>query len=101
MKSSQSASEPHLKDLVYLRGVAMYWYELGLMLELSDSDLHIIEADSKGDTMRCAREMFRTWLKISPNPTYEQLTRALVEIKQNELAEQIIKKYGKQCIQVT
>ena len=99
-KSSQSAPEPHLKDLVHLP-LAPYWYELGLMLELSPSDLKTIEVDQRGSIMRCAIEMFSIWLNISPSPTFEQLTRALLKIGQKEVAEQIIKKYGKQCIQVT
>ena len=82
-----------LKDLV-LVSVAE-WYDLGLQLGVEDEDLDVIKRDNPGNLKACKREMFRAWLKITPNPSYQQLVEALTAVGDVREANQLRKKYGK------
>ena len=86
-----SLPEPVLKDLALIK--VSDWYVVGLQLELDDKDLDDIERDF-GDSRRCRREMFKLWLKTSPNPTYAQLAKALMLAEEETLAHRICQKYG-------
>ena len=88
-----SLPEPVLKDVALIK--VSYWYVMGLQLDdkdLDDKDLDDIERDF-GDSRRCRREMFKLWLKTSPNPTYAQLARALILAEEETLAHRICQKW--------
>ena len=87
-----SLPEPTLRNLDLIK--VSDWYGVGLQLELDDQDLGDIKKNCCGDNKECRREMFRLWLKTSPNPTYAQLAKALVLAEEETLAHRICQKYG-------
>ena len=67
--------KPQLKDLVLVQTTK--WYNLGLQLGIEVTELDVIEENNPKDIDACKRKMFKTWLKITPNPSYQQLVEAL------------------------
>ena len=88
--------EPQMKDLVLIK--VTEWYELGLQLGVKDAELEEIEKNNRGDLKACRRNMFRAWLRITPNPSYQQLAEALVAVGEAKEADLLRKKYSKSCV---
>ena len=91
--SSSPHSVPQLKDLVLVRAVE--WYDLGLQLGVENAELKVIQKNNPGDLRACRREMFEAWLRITPNPSYQQLVEALLAVGETNEVECLCKKYGK------
>ena len=85
--------EPQMKDLVLIK--VTEWYELGLQLGVKDAELEGIEKDNQRDLKSCRRNMFRAWLRITPNPSYQQLAEALMAVGEEREADLLCKKYSK------
>ena len=85
--------KPQLKDLVLVKTTA--WYDLGLQLGIEDTDLDVIEENNPKDINTCKRKMFKAWLKITPNPSYQQLVEALQTVGEISEANHLCKKYSK------
>ena len=73
---------------------AVVWYDLGLQLGVEDAELEAIEKYNPGSLRACRREMFKAWLRITPNPSYQQLVEALLEVGEITEADHLCKKYG-------
>ena len=58
------------------------WFNLGMYLGVSDSDLKEIEREQRGRVQDCKREMLVKWLNSSDDCTKEQLINALWETTQ-------------------
>jgi hypothetical protein len=71
------ANLPKLLNL--LTSASTKWFDLGLQLDIDYTILTNIEQDSHHQTWVCFREMLATWLKITPNPSWENLLAALKE----------------------
>ena len=84
---------PQMKDLVLIK--VTEWYELGLQLGVEDTELEVIEKDNRGDLKACRRNMFRAWLRITPNPSHQQLVEALMAVGEGKEADLFCKKYSK------
>ena len=84
---------PQLKDLVLIK--VTEWYELGLQLGVEDAELEEIEKNNRGDLKASRRNMFRAWLRITPNPSYQQLAEALMAVGEAKAADLLCKKYSK------
>ena len=85
--------KPQLKDLVLVQTTK--WYNLGLQLGIKDTELDVIEQNNSKDIDVCKRKMFQTWLRITPNPSYEQLVEALKTVGEISEADHLCKKHGK------
>ena len=85
--------KPELKDLVLVQ--TMKWYNLGLQLAIKDTELDVIEENNPKDIDTCKRKMFQAWLRITPNPSYQQLVEALLAVGEISEADHLCKKYGK------
>ena len=85
---------PLLKDLVLVQ--VAEWYDLGLQLGVEDEELDVIKKNNPGNLRACKREMFRKWLRITANPSYQQLVEALKAVGDVKEADQLSKKYGKE-----
>ena len=85
--------KPQLKDLVLVRTTK--WYNLALQLGIEDTELDVIEENNPKDIDACKRKMFKTWLRITPNPSYQQLVEALQTVGEITEADRLCKKYGK------
>ena len=78
----------------------MEWYDLGLQLGVENAELKVIQKNNPGDLRACRREMFEAWLRITPNPSYQQLVEALQEVGEINEAGRLCKKYGKYILAV-
>ena len=77
--------------LKFLLPIAADWQNIGVFLQISDSDLKQIESDYSGRCRDCVREMIRKWLKqVNPAPSWKNLAEA-VEIIDPGIAERILK----------
>lgn len=87
-----STPKPTLKELVKVK--VTNWYNLGLQLDIDDDELQAIGCNNPQDQDSCKRGMFRKWLKKSPQASYTQLIRALVDIGDVNEADILCKKHG-------
>ena len=90
---STAPVKPQLKDLVLLQTTK--WYNLGLQLGIEDTELDVIEENNPKDIDACKRKMFKTWLRITPSPSYQQLVEALQTVGEISEADCLCKKYSK------
>jgi len=81
-----------LKELVKVK--VTNWYNLGLQLDIDDDELQAIGCNNPQDQDGCKRGMFRKWLKKSPQASYTQLIRALVDIGDVNEADILCKKHS-------
>ena len=65
------------------------WYELGLELRVDDFTLDTIDVNFRGDNSTGLRHMFREWLRVCEEPTWEAVVRALKAIGEHNLASQL------------
>ena len=68
------------------------WFSLGLNLGLQKHELTKIERDYQGNDRRRV-EMLDLWLQRTPNATWEDVVRALQQMGENVVAENIREKY--------
>ena len=84
---------PKLRDLVnhVVPSVATKWYDLGLQLldPKYDTELDIIEANSRYDEKTGCRKMFSKWLNTEESATWYKLLDALRNINLNTVASDI------------
>ena len=74
------------------------WYNYGLALDVSSTDLEVIKENHKGDCDACFRETLIEWLqKAHPPPTWRALCDALEDplVGYGELAEKLSKQHCK------
>ena len=71
------------------------WYDLGLQLGVENAELEVIQKNKIGDLRACRREMFKAWLRINPNPSFQQLVEALLAVGETSEADRLCKKYSK------
>ena len=82
-----------MKDLILIK--VTEWYELGLQLGVEDVELEEIKKKNPGNLKACRRNMFRAWLRITPNPSYQQLVEALMAMGEAKEADLLCKKCSK------
>ena len=70
------------------------WHQLGINLGVPADELRRIERDYQGNDRRRA-EMLDLWLQRTPNATWEDVVRALQQMGENAVAEEIREKYIK------
>ena len=70
-------------------GVAIYWSDLGLELDLQVSKLRTIKIDHHGVSEKCCTAMFKHWLDVDKTASWDKLIAALISIEHNVLAEKI------------
>ena len=82
-----------IKDLISELHDVVSWFQLGLHLDISPSELMKIRVDHR-ETDACKTEMLVTWLKQTTDATWSAVIRALVGIRMGELAQKVAVKYG-------
>ena len=84
---------PTLRELHrYVRpDVAPLWYDLGVELLHTDQlkKLDIIRCDYYGLTETCCTEMFKYWLQVDVDASWQKLLKALRHIRHDTLADKI------------
>ena len=83
-----------MKDLVTELHDVISWFQLGIYLDISPSELMKIRADHREKTDDCKTEMLVKWLKQTTNASWSTVVRALVGIKMGALAQKVALKYG-------
>ena len=83
---------PTLKDLAIIPIQDTQWYSLGVRLGVQHDVLDSIEANYSNPNRR-KRQMFKRWLEISPNPSWNTLLAALDEIGATEISECVREEY--------
>ena len=75
----------------YKGEIATHWSNLGAQLleEKHANKLDIIQENHRGDVERCCTEMFKHWLNVDTNPSWNKLIDALEQIEQNSVAEKM------------
>ena len=75
--------------------VSADWEDFGLFLGLGLGRLDIIKADNPSDSQKCFREMIKVWFKqqVNPPPSWSALVKALDDLGQNSLAQNLRDKY--------
>lgn len=68
------------------------WHQLGINLGVPADELRRIERDYQGNDRRRV-EMLDLWLRCTPNATWEDVVRALQQMGENTVAENIREKY--------
>ena len=78
----------HVRDKV-----APKWDDLGVQLLSSEQSvkLNIIKKDHPADNTMCCRELFKYWLDVDTDASWNKLIAALEMIGENVLAENIRK----------
>ena len=74
----------------FISDMAPYYYEIGLELDIINSQLKVIKHDTKypGIGEKC-HNMLNLWLDNDTTATWEKLCTALEEINQSVLAKKI------------
>ena len=86
------STNPTLKDLAIIPIQDTQWYNLGIRLGVQHDALDSIEARYSNPNRR-KREMFKRWLEITPNPSWNTLLAALDEIGATEISECVREEY--------
>ena len=85
--------KPTVKLLnIYVKDkVTPKWYDLGVQLLSTEQSckLDIIKLDHPNDTTMCCTEMFKYWLDVDVDASWNKLIAALEQIDQNTLAKNI------------
>ena len=71
------------------------WYELGLVLGISEHDLDIIRHDYRDKYQDCRREMFKLWLQGDSNASYKKLVSALHAVGDHWYIDRLVREHGK------
>ena len=73
------SERPKLKDL-YKHITPCYaaqWEDIGVYLDIELGHLQTIKADHPGDTSGCCKDLWKKWLELDPNATWEKLFTAI------------------------
>ena len=84
--------QPKLQELVQLK--VSNWYDVGLHLGVPDHEMEAIQK-TYTDVKDRRREMYKAWLRVTPQPAYEKLASALFLAEEDRIADHICKKYGR------
>ena len=95
MIGQSGTSKPLLSDLACLKVIQTNWYDLGLQLNINENELDKIKANNPTDVDSCILDMFKTWLKNTPDATYAELKDALDRIGEHSVAAQLLQPSGR------
>ena len=92
-----SSAAVTIKDLITELHDVISWFQLGIYLDISPSELMKIRADYREKTDDCKTEMLMTWLRQTTDASWSTVVRALVGIRMEALGQKIAVKYG-ECV---
>ena len=94
MNTSVTSGAVTIKDLINELHDVISWFQLGIYLDISPSELMKIRADHREKTDDCKTEMLVTWLKQTTDASWSTVVKALVGIRMGALAQKVAVKYG-------
>ena len=74
--------------------LASDWKTIGTLLQLKASQLDIIQADYRNQSLDCLRETLNLWLQVGPTCTWQTVAK-VVELLDPRKAEEIRNKFVK------
>ena len=83
-----------MKELINELHDVISWFQLGIYLDISPSELMKIRVDHREKIDDCKTEMLVTWLKQTTDTSWSTVVRALVGIRMGALAQKVAVKYG-------
>ena len=83
-----------IKDLTFELSGVVKWFDLGIQLDMSTSQLEIIREDHRNQTNACKTAMLVMWQNQTPNASWSTVVEALQRIDMQTLAKNIAEKYG-------
>ena len=89
---SSMSPNPTLRDLAIIPIVESQWYSLGIRLGLENNVLDSIKAKHSSPN-RCKWEMFKRWLHVTPNPSWNALLTALEGIGATDISKRVQREY--------
>ena len=87
--------QPTLRCLLTELDHVTDWFLLGIFLEIDKDRLTQIQENFPRDSNRCKIEMLGIWLKSCPQPTWDKMTQAALDAKEENVAKAIRQKYCK------
>ena len=94
MNACLTSAPVTIKDLITELHDVMCWFQLGIYLDISPSELMKIRADHREKTDDCKTEMLVTWLRQTTDASWSKVVRALVGTRMGVLAQKVAVKYG-------
>ena len=85
---------PKISELATVPIPPAQWYTLGLALGLEEEVLNSTEVDQSHKHPKYKQAMFRKWLESTPNVSWNDLIKALVQIGEEETAEKVRKEFS-------
>ena len=70
---------PKLKDLYkhVTPCYAAHWEDIGVYLDIEIGHLKVIKRDNPGDTNGCCKDLWKKWLEVDCDATWEKLFNAI------------------------
>ena len=87
-----------LHDVMRHDGVATRWYSLGLQLMDDSGVLDKIKSNYPNDVESCCNEMFKKWLEMTPNASWDQLATELIKINLRTVADHVIARHTSKIV---
>ena len=94
MSAFHTSAAVTIKELINELRDVISWFQLGIYLDISPSELMKIRADHREKTDDCKTEMLVTWLKQTTDASWSTVVKALVGIRMGALAQKVAVKYG-------
>lgn len=92
--SRESTDQSVLKLPVLVRELkGVDWFELGIQLNVPQTELKIIKRQYYYDPIQCLIEMLNLWLHANPNASWAEIAVALKRSSQGDLATTLVSKY--------
>ena len=85
----EPVSSPTIRELATFPTLGDAWEDLGVALSIDEETLHSINKKFP-NLVKKQRELFRVYLKSSPNPAWRDIINALVKIKKENIARKVI-----------
>ena len=73
------ADRPQLKNLYkhVTPCYAAHWEDIGVYLDMEIGHLKVIKRDNPGDTSGCCKDLWKKWLEVDTDATWEKLFTAI------------------------
>jgi len=82
-----------IKDLykIVTPRYAAHWEDIGIFLNIKLGELETIKVNHPGDTSACCKDLWKKWLRIDTDATWEKLLKAIDSAVSSGLGMYVIK----------
>lgn len=95
--------KPTVRELeTCLREIVKNWAQFAHHLPgISSTDIDVIEKNKRDDVVEQKMALYKKWLEVYPNASWNDVVEALLKIEENTLAEQVRTKYLTNDIEIS